>query len=699
MSFNVQDLSDSELLEMLGQVPQQTKPEANTEEQQIDFTKTDPSKLSNEQLMQALNTVGQTKKVGTLGSIAAGALEGYTDLGALGEFVTSKVAPERPENIPSPYDIQYESLMKDKPSFTDLLLLSDDDFVPVVPFGPSKKEKETASQEALFPATTFQQNLPESDNELNEILRRGARFGTAALQAGAGLGGAAEAGLLGLAGETSRKLGLGEPISTAIELGIPQIVGRQVFNSLGKRKLPKPVTQDIIKTAEKLDIKRLPASLKTQSNAINFLENVAQQSVFGTNAYENLFTEIKENLTTKINEELNNLSRRQFANLSEAGESLQNQFIRAHQEARETSRAYYNLADKKAQGTRAPVSDLLRSLVRTSEKLGQSFQQGDKEKSVQGFINSLIRNLAKNARKDGTVPLQNLVSQRRSIRSMINYEDIGGAKEFLKGVDNALTKLFEKVGRANPEWYKSLVQADKNFANQAKFFRNKLMKNVLFGESPEGIVNAINKPSDIAKLEKALKVEGIRPETKSRLNEIINGIKRRKVEDIMLDRVTGADGKINLTKKDFIPKKQREFVAALLPKKSREVIKDVEKISKAVAEGSQKYANTSRSFSNAQDVAFMVTAVSGLLSGNPTAFLKSATPAATYFIASKLLTNEKFMSGLSKVRSAVSRGNAKQYNQLISQLSVEINDTLDKNNISRDQILPTGFNDASTESN
>lgn len=704
MSIDVSQLSDSDLLKFLNlgdQTSAELEPQNLEQPQNVTIPK-DLSKASNEEIKNLLTQFTQTDqsfakrlesakpKAGFFGSTVAGIAEGATDIAVLGEKI-GKFAPNRPEQFVSPAEKDFEILEKlvnGTASFTEILSLTDYDYVPVQFFGPSKKEVETASREALEPATVFQESLPESEGPLSNIFRRGARFATGAAQFLATPAEVLGAGLLGIYGQTAREVGAPEFVATSIELGVPQLAKNLIGKAFKNGKVPKKVNKDIVETAKKLGIERLPASVQTESNAINFLENIAAQSMFGKGAYEELFNEMRVNITERLNNELESLSKRQFSSLAEAGESLQNQFKTAHADARNYSRALYKDAQLNSRGIGVPVGDFMRSLRRTVSELNKSFVSGEKEKSVKSFISSLLKELKKKKSIEGTVPLENLVSQRRSVRSMINYEDVGGAKQLLKGVDNALTKTFERVGRAHPEWYQAQKTADANMQNQALFFRNKLMRSVLFGESPEGIVNAINKPSDIAKLENATKVAGIRPEVRKNLTETINAIKRRKVEDILLNRVTGNDGLFNFSKRDVVPKAQRDFISKLLPKESREVIKNIDKISKVVAEKSQKFANTSRTFANAQDVAFILNGIMGLFSGNPSLFLKSTAPPAAYFIASKTLTNAKMLQNIKNIQNAAIRNRPKEFNEIAARISAELSSILQSNGIDKASIMP-----------
>ena len=730
MSSNLSNLSNDELILLISgveQQPQEEQPQQDqnlvgpidrflqqatggraslsgpqqAQEQQapVEVSQQNLGQLSDQQLLQFLGgqgvDVSKGRPLTTGESIAAGVLEGITDPFAIAEFAAEKLAPEKPEGLKTAVDVESE-ILGDRDiselSFMELFAISDSD-EPLPPsfFGPTAKQKEEAPPEALAPFRTFQAGIPESEDEIARILRRGTRFATGAAATGAGLGTAAEIGALGLAGQTAREAGVGEIPATIIELGGVGAARNLLRGKFKRSSFPKAMEKDILQTAERLNLRRLPASATRPGGAVNFVENLTQQSVFGKKAYEKLFNEIQEGLTTNLENQLNDISRRRFTSLAEGGETLQNAFVNAHSQARAFSRAFYGFAEQAAQGIKVPVSDLQRGLDRLSKRLGQTFVQEGKEAGVKSIVDGMRKALKREADSAGRVPLERLIAQRRSIRSMINYEDVGGAREFLKGVDRSLTNTFERVGRQNPEWFRRFREAERNFADQAKFFRNKLMKNVLFNESPEGIMNAINKPSDIAKLENAIKVKGINSQTRQRLGEVVDAVKRRKVEDILMDRVTDANGKVALSKRDVIPKNQKDFISKLLSKEGRQVVKDIDRIRKVVAEAGSKFANTSRSFANAQDVGIMVTSMNALLTGNLPLLATTAVPAASYFVASKALTSPTIAGNLLKLERAALRNNATEFNRIATALSAEFNDILRENNIDKSQVAPEGF--------
>lgn len=706
MTFDMSALSDDELLALINGQSIGFRESDVQEDEQTTATAQSPrdvKELSDQELLSLIQGSGgeptqqekgarqQQQGAGFFKSVGLGALEGATDPLAIAETIGDAIGQEQPDIVRTQADLDAE-LLKGKDvsdlSFSELFSLTDDDIGPPSLFTPKKEVQEAAAPEARRPFTALQAQLPESENELGRLARRGTRFAVGGLTTGSGGRGALNLGRLGATGQAVREAGGGELLATAFELGAPQAAAKTLGGKFKSGIFPNALAQDLKSTARRLDLKRLPVSVTNERGAANFVENLAQQSVFGQKAYRQLFNEMEGGLLKRFENTLENISNRRLSSLAEGGESLQQQFKKAHQQARSFSRGFYGFAEKGAEGIRVPAQDLIRGLTRASKRLGKTILPESKEAGVKSFIDDFRSTLERLAEKDGRVPLDRLIAQRRSIRSMLNYEDIGGAQEFLKGVDGSMTKTFERVGRQNKEWYKQFRSAEKNFANQAKYFRNKLMKTVMFNESPEAIMNAINKPSDVVKLEKALNVKGINPQTRKQVKDLVDAVKRRKVEDVLLDRVKDSEGKFRFTQRDLIPKNKKEFISSLLDKPGRQTLKDIDKISKAVARGASRFANTSRTFANAQDVAAITSLVRGAVSADPTVFALSASPAAAYWAASKVLTSPTMTSTMTKLEKAARAGNGKRYNELTAVFMADFNELLKKNNLSRAEVLP-----------
>ena len=637
------------------------------------------------------------RKASTGESILSGAIEGVSDLPALAEGVSSFL-PGRGQTPGEKARTQIETEADPTSAAFALLADSDDDIMGSLYRPLTKKEYEEGPPESTQPFSTLQERLPKSKKGVDSVLRRGARFGAGALSTGASPSTALRVGASGLAGQTVRELGGPEALAIATELGLPEIAFHSIRNRFQGGNIPTPVARDIERTAKELGIKKLPASSITESRVIQQADTILSQSAFGKNAYESTMNEIKGSLSENLDNVLNTMSKKGLNTLEEGGQSLQDQFKRAHRQVRSYNRGLYGFSEKAAENIMVPIEEIERTLSGVNKKMKRSFKPNTDEAAVSDFTSQMLKEIRDSA-KNGKVPLSRLVGQKASINGMINYQKVGGAKEYIKGINNSLKRNIEKYGSKNPTFWSRYQAAEKNAANEGKYFRNMLMRSVLYNESPEAILNAINKPSDLTKLKNALNTNGINQQTRGQINEVIESIKRRKFEDIIMDRLRGPDGQFKMGSTPAIPKRQREFAQALLPKESRKIMKNIDKIRKRVSTRSSELANNSRTFQNAVDLgasASAVAAIGHLLVGDTAGFARFALPAASLYIGSRLMNNVKFVSilqNLERLRSQM--GNRKpsdrqltRWNELVEEAASIYNEERKKAGLTRSRRKP-----------
>lgn len=426
---------------------------------------------------------------------------------------------------------------------------------------------------------------------------------------------------------------------------------------LGGLANAKNINADVVRAAEAEGIK-MPPSAITNNRIIQFLESRVAQSGLSGKSYDTLISNLNDDFIKSYTGTLDDVSKSAFANPTEAGDAVQ-KALKFKQDASQTlvRQKYGSLLEKHGEEAVDPKTTL-RYIDATMKKLGNTASASSSKTTVLTKLSEIKSSLL-----EGGATTEKLLNTKNDLSEIINFETQGGVKQFLKG---AVTTINNDIrATANPEMVKMFNQAEGLAKANAQTFRNNIVKSMLKNERPELVLNSINNPSDVAKLEAAL---GNSPKMK----EIGQSVKRMKLEQILANttEMAGETGAQSVKFGTFSTaltdnNKTNPLIRALAGDQQFKRLENLRKIAGGVASG-RRFFNFSKTANVATDVAALLNGFSGFM-GNPAAVL-SATPWAL----AKVITSPKLTNAMTRSLRAQQVAKPKLIEKFNGQLMLEL---------------------------
>lgn len=435
---------------------------------------------------------------------------------------------------------------------------------------------------------------------------------------------------------------LKQPLQSAKGLGAKAIAGATRLGN--KEKLA--IQQDLIKQFRDAGIQADLGSI-TNNNVIKALQARLSQSGLVGKALDDFKTNLTNQIVNEYKGLADKLGESRFENLSDAGIAMQEGIQKARDADLAFSRRLYESARKAAAKPEAVIGPqfLATQLENLEKKLSPGAIKSSQQKAVLDAIEKLKGDIYDPSGKMKAARVEDLINDKIALNDLIDYEVQGGAKQLLKGLVGELDKSIRQYGRQNPQFEKDWVNANAQFAKHAATYRNKDIAAILKGERPENLMNRMNSPQGIKRVEKAL----------SKTDEgkhLFNALKRSKLEQIVLNNmIDGATNQIKLGKFSNILEKgkNREIVQSLLGAENFGRLERLQKSTGMLAESAQKFFNASKSGSTAIDAAIGAKVLfdfGNLLMGNPWPIVKTGGGIAITRMLANYITDPVFLKNV-----------------------------------------------------
>lgn len=461
----------------------------------------------------------------------------------------------------------------------------------------------------------------------------------------------ASVGAAGLGSGTAKEI---FPDSTAAEIAggilggsVPSALGSiknipsQTAESIGKgiAKL-SPVKQNIVDAAKAEGIK-IPPSAITDSRLAQFFESRVAQSGLSGKSYDKLMNKMNDDFLKRYDDILENVSKEKFNNTTSGGYTVQDAIKNKQEASQRLVRQKYGKLIDNYGSSEVTAQNTISYIDNVINKLRNTASESPGKNTVLSKMEEIKKNLTitpedpnpyllPTQKQRNSITIEKLLNTKNDLNEIINYEVQGGVKQFLKGVVSNINNDIRSSSSPIKEMFDS---AEAMAKTNAKTFRNDLISSMIKGERPETLISKINSPSDVLKLEQALG-------TKGKGKEIVNKIKRLKIEEIINRKLIDSSqdspsvkyGTFASTTSDDA--RNNALLKYLSGQENYKRIENLRTIAQGVSSG-KKFFNFSKSGNVVQDLAVIY---SGLKLGG--------IPALTPYILSKLITSESLMNGL-----------------------------------------------------
>lgn len=531
---------------------------------------------------------------------------------------------------------------------------------PIAFGGPIKEEMGQRVLEKAFPS---------QEKEAEKLLHRAGKLapivGTGpegALMKGLQLG----AGVLG--GHLAEEEGLGEGGQAVAETlgfslpGLFKALGMKAGQFLGKglkggageatarlaKIKPEQVNEGVREAAQRLGVlEDLPLSAQVENPYIQAAETKLMQSATGGAIQQKL-----ERTGGKLVE-----TYQDAAKTLSARENMLPSVVSA-----EAANVLKNMEERATQGYRAlyaKASEALPPGAVTGPKVGMAIhkvidQTIEKLRSALGtpskdaLVNRLTRLKdtwsANESLRRGLFPVKELETLGHDLNQVIKYETKGGVDKLLTPLKAVVKEGIQSYGKtSNPLYLSRFNEAERMFGQNAKMFRkDPVLKVLVKGENPEQIFGKMSTRKGINDLERAFTktAEG---------REVMDALKRYKLEDILNKKVLDKNGEISWGKAAgmFKEAKTRDLVSRLVGPQQYQKLKDLSKVASGVEQGFKKFLNTSKTATTAIDTALLVAlpikATQQLFSGNVLGALKTTAMVLGPSQLANLIASPKFV--------------------------------------------------------
>lgn len=452
----------------------------------------------------------------------------------------------------------------------------------------------------------------------------------AALLGGIGAGAAGTAGLKALKGAKN-----------LTKEAIPQIL------SIGA----KPDEQ-MIQNAKKFGIEP-PSHVQLNSKLSSFLNNSYLKSIFSSQKYQDSIKAADQKMIDTVVNKINTVDPKALEKevvsksyreaLSEEAKQVEKQANELYENARtylkpedkvKPSHTLNMIKDLKSKLSAAvPSSDMKFVLKRLSELSSEwglapkGLKKVEKQyEHAPDVLQAYLKTLKTTAPE---VPLDQLIQQRSAFMRDIKYgEEARGAKGFMNALISSLDK--DIAASSNKEFINNWREANKFYKNEvADRIRTDFAESLTKKEIPKEAYSYMSSPQHIHELERML---GTSPATK----QVMNSLKRSKLQEIVLDRITNTAGTMSYANlANLFNKKstQQGMLKSLLGDKNYKDLSEVAQIAANYNKVGKEFANPSGSALTKQDF----DRIGGMMKN-----ILSIGPVGPYAI-SKIVSNPKYI--------------------------------------------------------
>lgn len=508
----------------------------------------------------------EPRKLGKLESVGAGATEGILGPVYLGELAGSGskslmesigLGSEKPEFIRTPEETQANLMEKpfSQMSFAELHQLADsDDIDPFFSqFSLSNQQRQEVKDRGIDQSSmieTILSNIPKSEDEASRRLRTGTSAVVGSIPFGilgmlAGLVGS-QAGqtvreTFGEDGEFESPLGEALAIGTDIITGGAAAAGYEI--SRGSQQAARQATRmpAVFERGEDL-LSKASAKAIIQGEREGLENAIKQVSTRQIKGFENQASRIApisfETLPQRSAGEISTLQRAaddafrntQLATISpisisleEGSRAIQTQAKKIFKETViDAERQSYNAAKESAATTSGSAPRSLQQAKELEEQLTRVTPQPE-QNPVISYLRGLINDLEEKV-SDSLIlgaegrPIQRATTRPKNLsgddliqlvqngNQAVNYESAFREQSHrLKPLINTLREETGKVLSTNSQANQLYQQANALHGKNAEIWGTKYMRNVMFGENPESIVQGAKKASNMRNFKQAIK--------------------------------------------------------------------------------------------------------------------------------------------------------------------------------------------------
>jgi hypothetical protein len=241
------------------------------------------------------------------------------------------------------------------------------------------------------------------------------------------------------------------------------------------------------------------------------------------------------------------------------------------------------------------------------------------------------------------IPLEKLVKQRSALLNDIDYGDKAqGIRGFIKPIIAAIDKDIMRA--SNKEFGTKWRAANKYYKNEwADRIKTDIARSVLEGQMPKDAIKYMGSPQEIKELSHIL---GNIPHKQ----EVMNGLKKAKFQQLVIDQVTNSDGTLSYSNlaNTFTKKSNLNPLLRELSGQANEGMQRLAKISQAFVKSGKELANPSGTALVQSDFGKIGKVMDSILSiGTATAVAtgsyKTAGALMTPYVLSKIVANPRYV--------------------------------------------------------
>lgn len=416
--------------------------------------------------------------------------------------------------------------------------------------------------------------------------------------------------------------------------------------------IQRKIIEDFRKSGIQADL-----GTSTDNNLIKLIQSKLSQS--GLVGKE--LDAFRQNITQEILAEYENLAKQlgeaKFLTQHEAGETMQTAIrgIREQEMARARS-MYQKSIGRLTESSVVQGNRLVQSIENLEKKLTPGSLKAGETNATLTLLDKLKNDLHYGPDGLPVFRVQDLVNNKINLNAIIDYEVQGGQKQLLKQIVNELDRSIISYGKNDPIFAKGYIQANKNFSQHAKTFRNKAISQVLKEEDPSKLMKKMDSVQGIRQVEKVLDKT---PEGK----KIFGDLKRAKLEELIGSKMVNSTTdqiKLGTFSKLSEKGKGREILRELLGKEGFARLERLQRNAGHLAEAAEKYYNASKSGVHATDAAAIYGGFKALVAAltlNPWPLISFGSTFMGIKGLTKLLTNKDFLRQVEDVILASKQNN------------------------------------------
>ena len=407
----------------------------------------------------------------------------------------------------------------------------------------------------------------------------------------------------------------------------------------------------------------------TDNNFVRAVQTKLGQSGFTGKELE----EFKQRLSSQILDQYETLADRmgqiQFEGPFDAGQFAKNITTELRDIDKTTYNRLYDAVDL-AIPEKATVNaeKLAKRVDTTLKKLEKgSLKAPDQEATIKA-LNKLKNDISpSNAGIEAFV--EDLMSNKRALNDIIDYEVQGTAKSLLKPVAKEINDTLSDYGNKNKNFNRLYKEANKQFARHAEEYRNDAINNLLKSDNPANTINSLlGSVSGIRQLKQALNKteEGVRTFEK---------LKRFKLEDMIGQKLvdsTSQQVRLGTFSKLGQKSKEREILQELFGYDDYQRFLNLQGSAGRLAESAKKFFNSSNTATQAADFGVATGLFYGLTQlvlGNPWPLLMQVGGLVLAKKTAKLLADPEFLQLTEEAILALRLNKPARFNRAMEDLT------------------------------